>query len=213
MIYINLLSPPAKKRGPHPRQLQSPVYFSQGFAASILQTNRQIYAEALRVFYGAKTQSVHLTIDYNLWNHKIQRSEFLMSAKALASMRHLHISIHLGNEKKANRPERVASDARLAVVKKGSRKLGKWLAGSGLDSGQDIKTLKISWFEPPFTFSWEQKREILDEFRVIRPEVCEMADLNWGLVYPGKKYQFHVEYLKELERGSSTKAVQYEIQD
>lgn len=112
-------------------------------------------------------------------------------------MRHLHINIHLGSEKKANRLEKVDGDARLAVVKKGARKLGKLFAG------KEIKTLTISWQEPPKTYTWEQKKDILDEFRVLRPELCEIADLNWGLAYPGKKYQFHVKYLTELQRDNT----------
>lgn len=139
---------------------------------------------------------MHITIDYNVWTHKLQRSNFLMSNKAIAAMRHLHINVHLGNEKKANRLDRVDGDARLAVVKKGARKLGKWLAG------KEIKTLTISWQEPPKTYTWEQKKDILDEFRVLRPEHCDIADLNWGLAYPGKKYKFHVEYLKDLQRNN-----------
>jgi hypothetical protein len=108
-------------------------------------------------------------------------------------MRHFHINIHLGNEKKTSRPEKDDSDARLAVVRKGARKLAKWLKG-------EIKSLKISWAEPPKTYTWEQKKEILDEFRILRPELVNVGLINWGLTYPGKKYQFRPEYLKELQR-------------
>jgi hypothetical protein len=52
-------------------------------------------------------------------------------------MRHFHINIHLSNEKKTNRPEKEDSEARLAVVGKGARKLAKLLGGT------EVKTLKI----------------------------------------------------------------------
>jgi hypothetical protein len=142
LIYKLLLSPPGQiRRGPHPRQLQTPLFFTQAFPPAILRTNRQVYHEALAVFYGSITQRIQITIDYNIWNHKVQRSEFLMSAKAAAAMRHVHINIHLGNEKRANKVDKVDRDARLAVVKKGSRKVGKWLGG------KEIKSLTISWQE------------------------------------------------------------------
>jgi len=94
-----------------------------------------------------------------------------------------------------NRPEKEYSDARLAVARKGVRKVGKWLGG------MKVKSLKISWHEPPMTYTWEQKKDVLDEFKVLRPESVEVGVINWGLrkSYPGKKYQFHEEYLKELQ--------------
>jgi hypothetical protein len=70
-----------------------------------------------------------------------------MSAQVTAAMRHFDVSIHLGNEKKRDRPEKEDSEARLAVVRKGARKLGKWLGGT------EVKTLKISWHEPPKTYT------------------------------------------------------------
>jgi hypothetical protein len=119
-----------------------------------------------------------------------------MSGQVTAAMRHFHINIHLGNEKKTNRPEKEDSEARLAVVRKGARKLGKWLGGT------EVKSLRISWHEPPKTYIWEQKKEVLDEFRKMRAELVYLGTVNWGLTYPGKKYQFHAEYLKGLQRDS-----------
>jgi len=117
-----------------------------------------------------------------------------MSPQVSAAMRHFHINVYLGNEKKRRLPEREDSEARLAVVRKGVRKLGKWL------SGTDIKTLKISWNEPPATYTWDQKKEVLDEFRSMRPEKVDVGEINWSLKYPGKVYRFEKKYLKELER-------------
>jgi hypothetical protein len=196
IIYTHLLSPPASTpiRGPHPRQLQTQIALSQSFAPAILRVNRQIYSEALLVFYGSSTQCVHITIDYNVWSHKVQRSDFLMSGQVTAAMRHFHINIHLGNEKKTNRPEKEDGEARLAVVRKGARKLGKWLGGT------EVKSLRISWHEPPKTYTWEQKKEVLDEFRTMRAELVHLGVVNWGLCYPGKKYQFRPEYLASLQR-------------
>jgi hypothetical protein len=196
LIYSFLLDPPASTpiRGPHPRQLQTQIALSRAFAPSILRTNRQIFAEALSVFYGSLTQWVNITIDYNVWSHKVQRSDLLMSQQTMAAMRNFHINIHLGNEKMASRPEKEDSDARLAVVRKGVRKMGKWL------NGTKVRALRISWYEPPKTYTWEQKRDLLDELRSLRPETAELGQLNWGLSYPGKKYQFREEYLKELEK-------------
>jgi len=125
-----------------------------------------------------------------------------MSGQVTAAMRHFHIHIHLGNEKKASRPEKEDSDARLAVVRKGTRKVAKWLGGT------EVKSLRISWREPPLTYTWEQKKEVLDELRVLQPETVEVGIINWGLKksYPGKKYQFREEYLKVLQRDCEEKA-------
>ena len=117
-----------------------------------------------------------------------------MSGQVTAAMRHFCINIHLGNEKKTNRPEKEDSEARLAVVRKGARKLGKWLGGT------EVKSLRISWHEPPKTYTWEQKKEVLDEFRIMRAELVHLGEVNWGLCYPGKKYQFRPEYLASLQR-------------
>jgi hypothetical protein len=139
LIYTHLLSTPASTpiRGPHPRQLQTQVALSQSFSSAILRVNRQVYGEALFIFYGSKTQCVHITINYNVWSHKVQQSDFLLSGQVTAAMRHFHINIHLSNEKKTNRPEKEDSEARLAVVGKGARKLAKLLGGT------EVKTLKI----------------------------------------------------------------------
>lgn len=196
IIYSYLLSPPYSTpiRGPHPRQLQKEIFLSQSFDPAILCVNHQIYNEALLVFYGGPSQVIHITIDYNVWHHKVQRSSFLMSAQVTAAMRHFDVSIHLGNEKKRDRPEKEDSEARLAVVRKGARKLGKWLGGT------EVKTLKISWHEPPKTYTWEQKKEILDEFKVMRAQKVYLGVVNWGLSYPGKSYKFRAEYLRDLQR-------------
>jgi len=201
IIYKYLLSPPASEpiRGPHPRQLQTQLSLSQSFAPAILRASRQIFHEALAVFYGCSTQTIYIKIDYNVWTHKMQRSELLMSPQVSAAMRYFHINVYLGNEKKRRLPEREDSEARLAVVRKGVRKLGKWL------SGTDIKTLKISWNEPPATYTWDQKKEVLDEFRTMRPEKVDVGEINWSLKYPGKVYRFEKKYLKELERDFTKK--------
>jgi hypothetical protein len=62
-----------------------------------------------------------------------------------------------------------------------------------------IQTLTVDWREPPLTFTWEQKREVLDELRVSSPSVVKAEDINWGLQYPGRRYRFETEYLKELQ--------------
>lgn len=105
------------------------------------------------------------------------------------------MNVFLGKEKKNNKPLRDDSDARLAVICKGVRKLGKWLAVA------DIKSLEICWHEPPQTFTWEHKMQILDEFRAMKAEKVKTGCINWGLKYPGKQYRFDQRYLKTLERG------------
>jgi len=200
IIYSHLLCPPtgAPIRGPHPRQLQTHIGLSQAFAPSILRANRQILNEAIPIFYGSATQCIHITIDYNVWQHKMKRSDLIVSSSITSAMRHLHICVHLGNEKKNNRPGEVESDARLVEVIKGVKKLRKWLAGA------DIQSLRISWQEPPQTYTWEQKIEVLDGFRPMRPKKFEAGEINWGLNWnKGKKYRFPVEYLKELERSQN----------
>ena len=130
-----------------------------------------------------------------------------MNGQVTAAMCHFHISIHLGNEKKTNRPEKEDSEARLAVVRKGVRKLGKWLGGT------EVKSLRISWHEPPKTYTWEQKKEVLDEFRIMRAEMVHLGMVNWGLCYPGKKYQFRADYLRDLQRDrvvEKTKSIIYQ---
>ena len=80
-------------------------------------------------------------------------------------------------------------------MKKGVKKLRKWLAGA------EISTLRVSWQEPPQTFAWEQKREVLDGLRGLRAERVVKGEINWGLNWnKGRRYRFEVEYLRELER-------------
>jgi len=75
--------------------------------------------------------------------------------------------------------------------------LGKWLAGA------DVQSLRISWQEPPQTYTWEQKKEVLDGMKVLRAVNVDAGEINWGLNWnKGKRYRFEIEYLKELERAS-----------
>lgn len=74
-IYSYLLSPPLIEAfipGPHPRQLQGPLGLAQSFPPAILRANKQVYHEALTVFYGAQSQTVRANIDYYVWMHKTQ---------------------------------------------------------------------------------------------------------------------------------------------
>lgn len=52
---------------------------------------------------------------------------------------------------------------------------------------------------PPSTFTWAQKREVLDLLKELKSERVEVEMINWGLKYPGGRYAFREEYLKELE--------------
>lgn len=84
----------------------------------------------------------------------------------------------------------------MTEVKKGIKKCGKWLAGA------DVQSLRVSWQEPPQTYTWEQKKEILDGVKILRPVKVEVGEINWGLNWnKGRKYRFETEYLKSLERG------------
>jgi hypothetical protein len=198
MIYLHLLSPPSRTpiRGPHPRQLQTHICLSQSFPPALLLLNRQIRAEALPVVYGAPSQTVHVVVDYNVWAHKTRRSDLVLSADLTAAIRHLHVSIHLGSEKRNSRPGEVEAEARITEVKKGVRKLGKWLAAA------DVQDMKISWQEPPQTYTWEQKRDVLDGLKGLRTVRVEVGEINWGLNWnKGRRFRFEVEYFKELERG------------
>ena len=198
MIYQHLLSPPSRTpiRGPHPRQLQSHISLSQSFYPAVLLLNHQIRTEALPLFYGSPTQTVHVVIDYNLWAHKTRRSDLVLSPDLTAAIRQLHVSIHLGSEKRNSRPGEIEADARITEVKKGVRKLGKWLAGA------DVQSMKIGWQEPPQTYTWEQKREVLDGLKGLRTLRVEVGEINWGLNWnKGRRFRFEVEYFKELERG------------
>lgn len=74
--------------------------------------------------------------------------------------------------------------------------MGKWL------SGADVQSLRISWQEPPHTYTWAQKRVVLDGMRALRAVKVDAGEINWGLNWnKGRRYRFEIEYLKELERG------------
>lgn len=80
--------------------------------------------------------------------------------------------------------------------------MGKWL------SGADVQSLRISWQEPPQTYTWEQKKEVLDGMKALRPVKVDAGEINWGLNWnKGKRYRFESEYLKELERGRQDDAI------
>ncbi|KAH6677530.1 hypothetical protein B0J14DRAFT_615687 [Halenospora varia] len=197
-IYKYLLPPPVSQPilGPHPRQLQNSIHLSQLIPASILLLNRQIHDEALPLFYGSPDQVVSIKIDYNIWAHKTYRSDLVLSPTLTSCIKHLNLSIHLGSEKRTNKPLGPEAYARFMEVKKGVKKTGKWLAGA------DIRTLQIGWQEPPQTYTWDQKREILDGLKALRVEKVWAGEINWGLEWNrGKKYKFEADYLKELERG------------
>jgi hypothetical protein len=182
-------------RGPHPRQLQTHILLTQSFPPSLLLLSHQIRLEALPLLYGSPSQTVHIKIDYNVWVHKTRRSDLILSSALTSSIRHLHLAIHLGSEKRLNKPKEEDADARIKEVKKGVKKLRKWLAGA------DVQTLMVSWQEPPQTFTWEQKREVLDGLRGLRAEKVEKGEINWGLNWnKGRRYRFEVDYLRELER-------------
>jgi hypothetical protein len=197
LIYTYLLPTPCNPiRGPHPRQLQTYILLTQPIPPSLLLLNHQIRSEALPILYGSPTQTVHITIDYNLWIHKTQRSDLILSSALTSSIKHLHLSIHLGSEKRATKPGEVEADARITEVKKGIKKVGKWL------SGADVQSLRISWQEPPHTYTWAQKRVVLDGMRALRAVKVDAGEINWGLNWnKGRRYRFEIEYLKELERG------------
>ncbi|KAA8566365.1 hypothetical protein MFRU_019g00130 [Monilinia fructicola] len=200
LIYRHLLTPPSDdpRLGPHPRQLQSHIYLSSTFEVAVLHLNRQIYHEALPIFYGDPNQTISATVNYNLWAHKTQRSDLVLSSSLTSSIRNLSLSIQLGNEKRKLKPEDFEAGARVKEVTKGIKKLRKWLAGA------DIQFLKIGWQEPPHTYTWEQKKDILDGLKPLRARRVETGDINWGLDWnKGKKFRFDVEYLKELERARS----------
>ncbi|KAK3941199.1 hypothetical protein QBC46DRAFT_383507 [Diplogelasinospora grovesii] len=226
LILLHLIRPSQSSsstlniRGPHPRQLQAPLSLTYSFEPSVLRVCRQLYVEAAAIFYGSSGQLVHVHIDYNVWAHRKSRSELTIGSVVRDAIRHLHVHVFLGNEKRTNRPDRTDAAARLEVVRKGVRKLGKWIAGlsnlataaspSGLNDGREtagkeedggwwrLQTLRISWQEPPQTYTWEQKKGVLDEFRAMRPKQVEVGEINWGLNYPGKKFRFVEDYLKEL---------------
>lgn len=200
LIYRHLMTPPSDepRRGPHPSQLQSHIYLSRSFEVAVQYLNRQIYHEALSIFYGDPLQTIFITINYNLWAHKTQRSDLVLSSALTSSIRNLSLSIQLGSEKRKLKPEDFEADARVKEVSKGIKKLRKWLAGA------DIQFLKIGWQEPPQTYTWEQKKDILDGLKPLRAVRVETGDINWGLDWnKGKKFRFDVDYLTRLERGRS----------
>ncbi|RDW73862.1 hypothetical protein BP5796_07304 [Coleophoma crateriformis] len=197
LIYSHLLPPPKDHpvRGPHPRQLQNHLQLTQVFPPSILLVSRQIHDEALPIFYGAPSQVVYIKIDYNVWVHKTARSPLILSPAIKAAIRHLHISIYLGCEKRHNKPGDVEKEARLTEVSKGVKKARKWLADA------DIQTLVISWQEPSQTYTLEQKKDILEGLRPLQPKRVDAGEINWGLNWnKGRRYRFPVEYLKDLQR-------------
>ncbi|TVY80854.1 hypothetical protein LSUE1_G001986, partial [Lachnellula suecica] len=197
LIYAHLLPPPCSPpvKGPHPRQLQNHVQLSQPIPPNLLRVNHQIRAEALPVLYGCPSQIVYMKIDYNVWSHKTRRSDLILTSALTSCIKHIHLSIHLGSEKRNNRPVGVETFARLQEVKKGIKKVGKWLAGA------DIQSMQISWQEPPQTFTWDQKREVLDGLKVMRAANAVPGEINWGLDWnKGRRFRFEVEYLKELQR-------------
>lgn len=84
---------------------------------------------------------------------------------------------------------------RMSEVKKGIKKLRKWLAAA------DIQSMILSWQEPPQTYTWEQKKEVLDGLKGMRAVSVEAGEINWGLNWnKGRRFRFEVEYFKELER-------------
>lgn len=212
-------------RGPHPRQLQNALHLTQPIVPSLLSLNHQIRSEVLPILFGCPSQVFHISIDYNIWVHKTLRSPLILSSNLTSSIRHVHIHISLGSEKKplsspsssssalsssansnsnsASTPKSSSSskatpeaEARLLEVRKGIKKLGKWL------SGADIQNMWVSWQEPPQTFSWETKKDTLDGLRGLRAKVVEAGEINWGLNWnKGRRYRFEVDYLKMLERG------------
>jgi hypothetical protein len=130
------------------------------------------------------------------------RSDLILSSALTSSIKHLHLSIHLGSEKRATKPGEVEADARITEIKKGIKKVGKWL------SGADVQSLRISWQEPPQTYTWEQKKDVLDGMRVLRAVKVDAGEINWGLNWnKGRKYRFEIEYLKELERARQDNAI------
>jgi hypothetical protein len=130
------------------------------------------------------------------------RSDLILSSALTSSIKHLHLSIHLGSEKRATKPGEVEADARITEIKKGVKKVGKWL------SGADVQSLRISWQEPPQTYTWEQKKDVLDGMRVLGAVKVDAGEINWGLNWnKGRKYRFEIEYLKELERARQDNAI------
>lgn len=201
LILIHLLGRPASSpaRGPHPRTLQSPLALTRAMEPAILRTCRQLYVEGCSVLYGM--QEIHANIDFDVWKHRLDRSQLAVASVMRDAVRSLHVHVFLGNEKRNAKPGKKESEARLEVVRKGAKKLVKWLCGlpvNDVTKESRLQTLRISWQEPPQTYTWEQKKTVLDEFRAMRPYRVEAGEINWGLKYPGKKFRFEEEYLQEL---------------
>ncbi|KAB5526288.1 hypothetical protein GE09DRAFT_467315 [Coniochaeta sp. 2T2.1] len=214
-ILLHLLSRPTSSpfRGPHPRSLQSPLSLTRTMSPAVLRICQQLYVEGCAVLYS--TQEIHVRIDFDVWSHRRERSDLIVSSTVRDAVRYLHVHVFLGNEKRNARLGRKDSEARLEVVRKGVRKLGKWLLGPGVGGkeekgGRGLQCLRISWQEPPQTYTWEQKKSVLDDFRTLRPIRVEAGEINWGLKYPGRKFRFVEEYLGELgqERGGSQREEQ-----
>ena len=48
------------------------------------------------------------------------------------------------------------------------------------------------------TYTWRQKRTVLDEFWAMRSRRVLAGKISWELKYPGRKFQLVNEYLREL---------------
>jgi hypothetical protein len=145
---------------------------------------------------------VHITIDHLLWKHKTSRSPLIISSPLVSALKHLHIHFNLGSEKgTGNRKaiDEVEKKARTDEVKKGTKKLAKWLRVSGAR----IESLKVSWQEPRNCFAWETKKEVLEALKGIEAEKVTVGVINWGLGdwNKGKRFRFEERFLEELERG------------
>jgi hypothetical protein len=46
---------------------------------------------------------------------------------------------------------------------------------------------------------WEQKREVLDELRALRPSAVKVGEITWGLQYLGRGYKFQTEYSMPMQ--------------
>ena len=73
------------------------------------------------------------------------------------------------------KPNDVEAEVRMSEVKKGIKKLRKWLAGA------DVQSLVLSWQEPPQTYVWEQKREVLDGLKGLRALKVSAGEINLGV--------------------------------
>ena len=198
LIYSFLLQDPTPGptiRGPHPRQLQLPLTFTQCFPSSLLLVCKQICSEAVPILYGSPHQTILVTINYDFWRHTGERSSLNVSQRVVGSIRNLRLLVFLGSESKNHKPTSREAKRRLEVVKKGVRKLSRWF----LAASTRIQTLVIDWKEPPCTFTWEQKKEVLDGLRILNPDTVLAGEINWGLNYPGRRYRFETAYIESLQ--------------